>query len=107
MAQPCTVPRERSSDEPMRCQGGLASSDQRLSWSPRRTMTSFVEFLDALPRVDAAAYPIQSAASTWATYETATNPSFVPPPLQTYESSVAPDPTVLILTASGAVGKST
>lgn len=65
------------------------------------------EFLDILPQVDQAKHPIQAAAGTWASYRAEPNPRFVAPPLRDDEAITPGGTSVVILSAPGAVGKST
>ncbi len=68
---------------------------------------TFEQFLGLLPEVKAESYPIQDVAKPWAEYVTEQTPRFVAPPLLGERPIVPGQTSAVILSAPGAVGKST
>lgn len=68
---------------------------------------TFEEFLDLFPQVQSEKHPIQETETTWANYEADRNPRFVAPPLQERRKVSPGQTSVVLLSARGAVGKST
>ena len=71
------------------------------------TSMTFDEFLVALPKAQPASRPIEAAAVGWASYVNAPNPRFVAPPLHSDNPIVTGRTSVVLVSAAGAVGKST
>lgn len=77
------------------------------SFSDGDPFMTFEEFLNILPGVQPGKHIIQAAAKSWADYITDPNPRFVAPPLRGETQAILGQTSAVILSAPGAVGKST